>query len=106
MFDANRSSFPPVAVPHFTQDVPAAPNTESAESAAVTDIQFQDEWGGGGCSITPQTVYSIAKHACTGRKDTIRRQLAKHKGSARSRRRRRSAACVAVGGAGDTSVRG
>ena len=48
MFDANRSSFPPVAVPLFTQDVPAAPNTESAESAAVTDIQFPDEWGGGG----------------------------------------------------------
>ena len=48
MFDANRSSFPPVAVPLFTQDVPAAPNTESAESAAVTDSQFQDEWGGGG----------------------------------------------------------
>ena len=37
-----------VAVPLFTPDVPAAPNTESDEGAAVTDIQFENEWGGGG----------------------------------------------------------
>ena len=27
----------------------------AAESAAVTDIKFEDEWGGGGGSITPPT---------------------------------------------------